>query len=357
MKPLGAQLIAEFIDCSRRLLNDATAIEKVLEEGIASCGLNLIGLHSHRFDPVGVTSVAIIGESHVVVHTYPEARHVSADIFTCSNGSKPQIDLMHYLRRHFRPKTLRFTEIQRGNPLETKQRDWITSCSDYGFEIRYHVKRHIYSKKSRYQQIDVIDNESFGRMLFLDHDLQIAEKDAQIYDRAMVDPLLRHGRRPGRVAILGGGDGGVLRELLIHDPRQVVLIDIDGEVVQVAKKHLKPICDGAFSDPRVEVIIEDANVYLEGVGGFDSVIYDLTTQPASLTKLDRNEFLRSLFAKVARSLRKGGILSMQCCSEFDTSTRKLLRRILSPRFCSFEFRKVFVPSFCENWLFASARRR
>jgi len=304
---------------------------------------------------VGVTAMAIIGESHVVVHTYPEARHVSVDIFTCSQGSKPQIDLMHYLKKRFRPKTLRFTEIQRGNPLETKQQDWITSCSDYGFEIRYHVKKHIFSEKSRFQQIDVIDNESFGRMLFLDLDLQIAESDAHLYNQAMVEPLIGRRRKLRRVAILGGGDGGVLSELLRYDPGEVVLVDIDGKVIDVAKRYLRCISKGAFSDRRVKVVVDDANAYLDREGGFDAVIYDLTMQPASLTKLDRNDFLRSLFGKVAASMNRGGILSLQCCSEFDTPTLKLIKRLLTRRFRNLEFRTRFIPSFCENWVFASAR--
>jgi len=356
MKPLGAQLIAEFVDCSKTLLNDRARIDALLASCIKEAGLTLVDVFSHQYDPIGVTSVAIIGESHVVVHTYPEAQHVSVDIFTCSNGSKAQIDLLHLLRRHFKPKTLRFIEIQRGNPLETKQQDWITSCSSYGFEVRYHVKKKLFSKKSRYQQIDVIDNDSFGRMLFLDNDLQISEKDADVYNANLVSPLAGSGKRLGRVAILGGGDGGVLTELLKYRPAEVVLIDIDEEIIRVAEKYLKKICRDSFRDPCVTIVNEDANVYLDGNDGFDAVIYDLTMHPASLTRMDRTRFLRTLFAKIHRSLNARGMLSMQCCSEFDANTLKLIKRILGRDFKSIRFRSSFIPSFCENWVFATARK-
>lgn len=357
MKPLGSQVIAEFINCSEDVLDNQNALEEILKQGIRRCGLTLISTDVHKFDPVGVTAVALIGESHVVIHTYPEARHASIDIFTCSAGSHARNDLVRFLESELKPSTIRLLDVDRGNPLEVRQADWITSFSSNGYETRYHVKNLLFSARSRYQQIDIIENDNFGRMLFLDKDLQIAEADAALYNASLVAPIVSHREAPARVAILGGGDGGVLSEVLKYDPASVVLVDIDETVIDASRRFLKSICGDAFDDPSVEVVIQDANEYLEENHNFDAIVYDLTMYPEALTSSDRRAFLNTTFSNIGRSLTNNGIVTMQCCSEFDRETRTLLTQILGEYFANIDFAKVFIPSFCENWMFASARSR
>ncbi|MEJ2722548.1 MAG: adenosylmethionine decarboxylase [bacterium] len=355
MKPLGSQLIAEFIGCSEGVLNDSERLEAILTKGIESCGMTLVGVSSHQFDPVGVTVVAIIGESHVVIHTYPEANHASIDIFTCADGPTSRGDLLDHLRDRLSPVTMRVVDLERGNPLDIKETDWITCFSACGYETRYHVESRVFSKRSKYQQIDIIANESFGRMLFLDRDLQISEKDGSVYNRRLVAPVIRENETPGRVAILGGGDGGVLHDLLAFGPESVVLVDIDRDVIDASRRYLRSICGESFEHPDVTVVIEDANEFLDRESGFDAIIYDLTMFPEALTHTDRTDFLRGVFSRIRGSLRPGGIVSIQCCSEFDNDSRELLNELLPALFVDVEFDAAFVPSFCEKWVFASAR--
>jgi len=340
------------------MLNDKKSLERILKQGMDECGIGLEGMNSHKFNPVGVTVMAIVSESHVAFHTYPEARHVSIDIFTCSESFEKPVKLLAFLKDRFKPKQQRVLKVLRGNPgAQLEQKEWITSASHYGFEIKYHIKKKILSKKSKYQQIDIIENDDFGRILFLDKDVQIAEYDSHIYDNSMVSPIIRSRKRLDRIAILGGGDGGVLHEVLKHKPGKVVLVDIDGEVVKVAKKYLKKVCKSAFDDPRAEIVIDDANKFLEEGHKFDAIIYDLTMHPEALTKDERTIFLNGIFSKIRKNLDKNGIVTMQCCSEFDDETKKLLNRILSKYFKNIVFKKTFIPTFCENWLFASAKMK
>ncbi|UCH85101.1 MAG: adenosylmethionine decarboxylase [Candidatus Latescibacterota bacterium] len=355
MRPLGAQLIAEFVKCSSDVLNDKDALEEILARGIESCGMTLVGINSHAFDPVGVTVVAVIGESHAVIHTYPEARHASIDIFTCSDGPVTRRDLLDYLGDQLSPVTMRVVDLGRGNPLEVKDADWITCFSECGYETRYHIRKLVHSNRSRFQQIDIIENENFGRMLFLDRDLQIADRDASLYNSSLVSPIARENITLDRVAILGGGDGGVLSELLRHEPGSVVLVDIDGDVIEASKTHLRSICGDSFERPNVTVKIEDANDFLKRESGFDAIIYDLTMFPEALTRSERTEFLSGIFSKISKSLKPGGMVTMQCCSEFDGKTKELLCEILSENFADIVFETTFIPSFCERWMFASAR--
>jgi len=357
MKPVGTHIVAEFHHCGKEILNDRALLEEVLRRGIEESGLGFVGITSHAYDPVGVTVVALISESHVAVHTYPEARHASIDVFTCSPQRDTTLNLLHRLKEAFSPATTRIAEISRGNPLEIAQTDWIMNvCDAPGFDIRYHVKKRVYSGHSRYQQIDIIDNETFGRMLFLNQDLQIAEADADLYNRALIDPLLNGSSSPGRVAILGGGDGGTLREVLRHNPAEVTLVDIDEEVVAAAREYLAPICGEAFDDPRVRVVHADAYTFLEEPRNFDAVVYDLTMNPEAFTALDREDYLEGLFARIHAALVPGGILSAQCCSAYDEKTRDFSARVLGGLFVDARFTVREIPSFLSPWVFATARR-
>lgn len=356
MKPIGRQLLAEFIYCSSNALNNKKALDQILEEGIRESGLTLISISGKQFHPIGVTSIAVISESHIAIHTYPEAGHASVDIFTCANGAKNVNNLLMYLKKELKPKSVKVMEVQRGNPLALDQKSWITSFSGTGFEVKYHVEELLLSTKTKYQQVDIIENSNFGRMMFLDKDLQIAEKDAYVYDESMVTPVFDRNNRVEKVVILGGGDGGVLREGLRHGPKEVYLVDIDGEVIEASKKYMPTVCDGAFDDERARVIVDDANVFLNNGKKFDAIIYDLTMHPEAITNMGRYEFLSQIFSKIKNSLRDNGVVSMQCCSEYDDETISLLKEILPKFFKNIAYNSVFVPSFCENWVFASAEK-
>ena len=245
-------------------------------------------------------------------------------------------------------------EIHRGNPLSVVQKEWITNFSGSSFEIKYHVDKTLLSKKTKYQHIDIIENSNFGRMMFLDKDLQISEKDFDIYNKNMVSPIIERKNRFEKVAVLGGGDGGVLREVLTYKPKSASLVEIDEEVIKAAKKYMPMVCKKAFESRKAKIIIADANKFLEEDHGFDAIIYDLTMHPEAITNLDRTVFLSQFFLKIKNNLNKNGVVSMQCGAEFDIETKKLLKKILPKYFKNIIFKTSFIPSFCENWIFASA---
>lgn len=357
MKPTGTQLVAEFFNCSKDILDNVTAIEEILQESIARSDVSLISLNSHSYDPIGVTSIAVISESHVAIHTYPEARHASIDIFTCSRGTA-SLRILDYLKEKLDPVTTRIAEISRGNPIEVTNTNWITDdTGSAGFDIRYHIDEVIFSKMSRYQDIKIIENETFGTMLFLDNDLQISEYDAHIYNERMVLPIIEAKIPLNHVAILGGGDGGVLHELLRYTTGKVTLVDIDDEVVNACKKHLKCVCHDAFDDERAEIKHDDVFTFLDGTHQFDAVIYDLTMHPEAFIDMDREIFLDNLFTKITADLKPGGMVTVQCCSDHDKETLNMTDRLLTKFFANVKFSRTFMPSYCSSWVFASGIKK
>lgn len=355
MKSLGVQHIAEFIECDFIHLDSPEIVEGILREAIENSGLNHVKIISHKFSPVGVTVLAIISESHVGIHTYPESNHISLDIFTCSDSVK-QLKLIEILRENFLPKTVKIIEVQRGNPIEINDKNRLTSVSPYGFEVKYLVDEIIYSGKSDYQEIEIIRNPVFGKMLFIDKDLQLAESDYPIYN----DALLSHVKQDIKgkeVLILGGGDGTLLHNILQKKPANVTLVDIDKKVLEISDKFLHSLNNHALSDNSVEIINIDALNYLNESHYADIIFYDLTMHPEAFTRKSRKEYIAMLFNKIYTVLPVGGELSMQCGSVYDTASFELAQELLNNYFGDFSTNQVFIPSFCESWIFSAARKK
>ncbi|UCE05413.1 MAG: adenosylmethionine decarboxylase [bacterium] len=353
MKTSGIQLIAEFNGCPANILNDENMLKQAVIDGIQAHGFHEVNTFSHQFDPIGVTVVSIISESHVAIHTYPEANHASIDIFHCSNESQPLFALLNFLEKKLKPKKRKFMEIFRGKKLEFSRSNSITSSTNYGFDVQYKIDNLLLRKTSKYHKIEVIENEQFGRMMFLNSDLQIAESDVDIYNKAMVEPLINNNKLHN-VAILGGGDGGVLNELLKHNPEKVTLVDIDEDVVVIAREYFPSVCGKAFDQPNVKVVIGDATEFIANNNGFDAVIYDLTMDTEKISNKPKDEFLTEVFSNIQKSLKAGGLFSMQCCSEFDNANYDLVQKLMPRFFKNHAFRSVYIPSYCEPWIFGSA---
>lgn len=356
MKALGSQIIAEFVHCHRDILDHKDDLETLLRTGIERFDLKLKSINAYQFEPVGVTAIAIIGESHIAIHTYPEAKHLSLDIFTCSPGSEnPQL-LMNYFKEQLQPELVRFKTFNRGQSVELVEQDFITDLSKNSFDIRYHIERELLSQRTQYQNMVIIENKDFGRMLFLDHELQIAESDAHLYNAALINPILEASLPLNKIAILGGGDGGVLKHLLDQGAKEVFLIDIDSEVIEAAKKYLPGICGQAFEDPRARVCIQEARQFIQAHNGFDAIVYDLTMAPESVALEEHEDYFPELFTAIEDSLKPNGILSLQVCSAHDPQTFERAKALLNHRFTEVDFKRVFIPSFCEEWIFAQARK-
>ena len=116
------------------------------------------------------------------------------------------------------------------------------------------IKQVIYSGKTKFQSIDIVDTGSFGISLVLDGKIQSSEQDEFIYHEALVHPAMLSHSNPERVFIAGGGEGATLHEVLTHNTvRRVAMVDIDKEVVDICRRFLATFHRGSFNDPRAEI--------------------------------------------------------------------------------------------------------
>src|SRR3972149_10077921 len=139
--------------------------------------------------------------------------------------------------------------------------------SDYispDLTMLHSIKERIYSGRSKFQSVDIINTGSFGICLVLDGKIQSSEADEFIYHEALVHPAMLTHPHPEKVFIAGGGEGATLREVLAHKTvKRAVMVDIDEEVTAISRKYLPDHARGAFEDPRTHLHYTDARQHLE----------------------------------------------------------------------------------------------
>jgi spermidine synthase len=188
---------------------------------------------------------------------------------------------------------------------------WVEETLHPHFRCSMIADRVLYENRTEHQHLIIFDNATFGRVMMLDGVVQLTTRDEFIYHEMMAHvPLLSLGTAHAkRVLIVGGGDGGVMREVLKHkNVERVVLCEIDGTVVDICKEHLPGISQGAFDDPRAEVVIADGVRYVaETAERFDAIIVDSTEPIGPAAVL----FTREFFEGCARCLNEPGVMITQ----------------------------------------------
>lgn len=136
----------------------------------------------------------------------------------------------------------------------------------------------VHSETTEFQKIDIVDTEVFGRMLLLDGHVQFSTLDEHAYHEALVHIPMMSVARPKRALVVGGGDGGVVRELSRHGSLEAIdMVEIDQGVIDSCRKHLPSLSDGAFDDPRVHVFVKDAFEFVRNTATpYDLIVMDST---------------------------------------------------------------------------------
>lgn len=227
------------------------------------------------------------------------------------------------------------------------------------FEVhKYAIKGTLYYDNSDFQEIVIAETFSFGRCLILDNEFQSFELDEYIYHEALVQPALILHPCPKNVAIIGGGEGATLREVLSHKTvEKVVMIDIDEKVIECAKEHLPTFHKGSFSDKRTTLLFEDGRDYIEKTDEiFDAIIIDITCplEGGPSYKLFTKEF----YEQVKRKLSPNGTFSIQSSttSPIAHDTYTIISKTLKEVFPNVYPYAAHVPSFAMLWGFCLATK-
>mmetsp|Transcript_5167 Transcript_5167/g.11371 ORF Transcript_5167/g.11371 Transcript_5167/m.11371 type:complete len:813 (+) Transcript_5167:404-2842(+) len=325
--PSGQHLLIDIRHVSPSFLNSQHALATAMITLINESELTLLSYHCHSLVPVGVSCAGVLLESHIAFHTWPTEGVITLDLFTC--GAKPLIPIVGSIERLFAvPPTLEerlaYGGKLNGNPLETSMvwshklrgfreefsegYDSMDNPLDYGLghevlnRLTFDLKDEVVSTATKFQHVDIFDvmevpfrsyafyqksiaraddeiTDSYeychpelfkpDRVLYLGGVLQSSFLGDAPYHEALVHPVMIAHHNPRRVAIIGGGEGATLREVLKHNTvEEVVMIDIDEELISLAKEHLKEWNDcsdlidsnvqSCFDHPKASIYFCDA---------------------------------------------------------------------------------------------------
>lgn len=194
-----------------------------------------------------------------------------------------------------------------------KKNTWVDELLFDDFRQRFKIKKELFNKKSPFQKIKIFDSYRFKKILTLDNIIQTTEADEFIYHEMMSHvPLFLH-PNPQKVLIIGGGDGGVLREVLKHPIKKAVIVEIDGEVIKACEKIMPAISGGAFQDARAEIIVDDGIKFVrDHANEFDAIIVDSSDPIGPACGL----FSHNFYSDVKKCLTKNGVAIFQSGSAF-----------------------------------------
>lgn len=190
---------------------------------------------------------------------------------------------------------------------------WFTEKQTDHVGITCKVKGTLMRKQSPYQEVAVIDTEGFGRMLLLDGVIQTTIADEFTYHEMIAHVPMNTHPNPRRVAVVGGGDGGTIREVIKHDSvEKAALVEIDELVIQASRQYLPEIACG-LDDERVDILITDGIAHIkESKNTYDVIIIDSTDPVGPAVGLFTSEF----YGHVYEALTDDGVMVAQTESPF-----------------------------------------
>ena len=202
---------------------------------------------------------------------------------------------------------------------------WVDEVYQGIVRTSFKLKKRLFKAKSPFQTVEVVETAGHGKLLLIDGMTMVSERDEFVYHEMIAHPALFLHPKPRRVLVIGGGDGGTVREVLKHrSVERCVLVEIDGLVVSASRKYI-PQTAAALSDKRADVLIADGVKFVaETEERFDVVIVD-STEPFGPAK---ELFGPTFYKNVKRILTEDGIVASQAGSPFyEISTIKNLFRI------------------------------
>ncbi len=235
---------------------------------------------------------------------------------------------------------------------------WYTEKHSEHVGITLKVTKTLFSGESEYQKLDIVETPEYGRMMLLDGLVMVTDRDEFIYHDMITHPALFTHPAPKRVLVIGGGDGGTIREIMKHPSvEQAVLCEIDGLVIDKAIEFFPAIaCEIDGRNPRVKLHVDDGLAYIrEHRNEFDVIMVDSTDPIGPAVGLFEEDFYRLVFD----ALKSDGIMVAQSESPFyHGDIQKTMFANLRSVFPIVEMYQAFVPTYPSGfWSFAFASKR
>jgi spermidine synthase len=290
--------------CDPQLLLDGERFRAKCLEMVAASGLTTMDATFHQFEGSGFTGTVVLAESHLAIHTWPERQGLTLDVYVCNfsgDNSLKARRLFDRLVDYFQPSEIAKHEVDRGGHLLMEPLNDST-----GFYIK--ASRQLGEWQTRFQRMQIYDTPHYGKLFRLDGFNMTSEKEEFVYHENLVHPALTAHAAPKKALIIGGGDGGSSEEALKHPSvESLTMVEIDPDVVAVAKEHFQAVHNGVFDNPKLRILIDDGMKFVrETQERFDFIALDLNDPVGPAAALYSLEF----FQQLRTALAPGGALTL-----------------------------------------------
>jgi len=336
-------LMLEVFNASQTKLNDEKYIRSLFSQIISKLGMTEVSMSSVAMVPQGVSAVALLTESHMSIHTWPELGYAAIDVFTC--GPTNPLDALSHMAEGFEVKKperdMLWAYIDRG---KTKEEG--TDLSVMKQDL-YAEKVLVAAQQSKYQRVEiwemkkempaifknnaeefVLDENKYdktyrdadgvvknNRCFFLDGVLMSCLADERAYHESLIHPAMVAHSNPKRVAVLGGAEGASLREILKHTSvEKAYMLELDEVGIDMCKKYLPTMSDGAFQNPKTDVRVGDAAKFFKSspdASDLDILFLDVLDIDAAPPELQASLAGPEFVTNMQRSLSEDGIIVVQ----------------------------------------------
>ena len=319
--------------------------EKIVYKIAKKAKVAILEISKHKFEPQGFTLIALLAESHMSFHTFPENNIISFDFFTCGKVSpavavdiiKKEIEHKRIVKKEFNRDTISL---------------YHDIYSSAGLKKSYVVNNVLEDFTSKVgQHIEILDLEQFGKSLFIDNEIQVATSDEHLYSSTFVNSGLKLNKDKEKAAIIGGGDGGVARECISKGFNFIDWYELDPEVVEVCNKHLGKIGNKATEKNSVKCIWGDAFESIKKVEDdkYDKIFVDLNDDQFCIDLAAKN------MDSLVRILKPNGVITAQVGSQ-DKKPKQVEKwlDVFNKNFGNTTLDRVYIPSFDCSWNFSSS---
>jgi len=345
----GLHLIGDLTGCrcDPQLLLDGAGFRAKCIAMVEASGLTTMDASFHTFDGGGFTGTVVLAESHLAIHTWPERQGLTLDVYVCNYSADNSVKarkLFDLLVDYFQPGEVARHEVDRGEHMLMEPLNDST-----GFYIK--AGRQLGEWQTKYQKLAIYETPHYGKIFRLDGFNMTSEKEEFVYHENLVHPALTAHSAPKKVLIIGGGDGGSSEEALKHPSvEQVTMVEIDGDVIEVAKEHFRAVHNGVFDNPKLRVLVDDGMKFVrETQEKFDLIVLDLNDPMGPAEALYSTEF----FQQIRAALAPGGALTLHIGSPVARPERVAeLAQRLNGLFRIVRPYTMYIPLYGSQWAMA-----
>ena len=343
MIKVGEHITLDIIGTTKEY--DPSVFEKVINKIAKAADVTILNISKYKFEPQGFTILALLAESHISFHTFPEKGIISFDFFTCGKiNPAVAIDI---IKSEFEHKRIVKKEFKR----DTRSL-YHDIYSSPGLQKSYVVNEVLEDFRSKVgQHIEILELEQFGKSLFIDGEIQVASSDEYLYSSTFVGAGLKLNKHKERAAIIGGGDGGVARECISKKFNFIDWYELDPEVVEICSKHLGDIGKKATEKNSVKCVWGDAFESIKTVNEdtYDHIFVDLNDDQFCIDLAAKN------MDSLVRILKPKGVITAQVGSQ-DKKPHQVENwlNVFHHHFGNTKLSRVYVPSFDCSWNFSSS---